>query len=229
MSSHTDTVRSVAVTPDGLHVVSGSGDRTVKVWSIATGECITTLSHHSDQVFKVAVSPDGQFIASGCWDSIFHLLSVTPPFSCIVNKGLLALYGKDLSDHRLLSDGRLLQGDIAVCSITHSTSCSLDAELRFTLKNYPSSSGSSNNNDNSCVTLCTPSASSAQQWVEAIYAVRHTLSLHPNRRPNTKQKILSRHRFDLLQTISIINKRNYSRVLIPKDVMRVIGNYTVRL
>ena len=230
MSSNTETVRSVAITPDGQFLLSGSLDDTVKVWSIATGECITTLSHHNDLVHKVAVSSDGRFIASGGDDRMFHLLAVAPPFSCIVYEGLLALSGKVLSDHRLLSDGRLLQGDIAVCSITRTTSCSLDTESRLTLGNHQSSSGSSSsNNDNSSISLCAPSASSAQQWVEAIHAVRHALSLHPHQRSNTSQNILSRYRFDLLQTISIMNKRNYSRVQIPKDVMRVIGNYTVRL
>ncbi len=229
MSSHTDSVLSAAVTPDGQYLISGSRDKTVKVWGIATGECITTLSHHSHGVMKVAVSPDGRFIASGGYDGVIHLLSVTPPYPSVVCEGLLALSGKNLCDHRLLSDGRLFQCEIAFCSITPSTSCSLDTESRLTLGNHQSSSGSSNNNDNSCVTLCASSASSAQQWVEAIHAVRHALSLHPNQRSNTSQKILSRYRFDLLQTISIVNKRSYNRVLIPKDVMRVIGNYTVRL
>jgi WD40 repeat protein len=229
MSSHSDTVRSVAVTPEGQHVVSGSWDKTVKVWSIATGKCITTLSHHSGWVNKVAVSPDGRFIASGGYDDIFYLLAVAPPFSYIVHEELLALPGKDLSDHSLLSDGSLLQGDTAVCSITPSTSCSLDTESHFTLKNHQSSSGSSNNNANSVVTLCASTTSSALQWIEAIYAVRHTLSLQPNQRSNTFQKILSRYRFDLLQTISIVSKRSNNRVKIPKDVMLIIGNYIVGL
>ena len=226
--SHTDTVRSVAVTPDGQYAVSGSYDKTVKVWSIATGECITTLSHHSHWVMKVAVSPDGRFIASGGWD-MFHLLALTPPFSCMVYKGLLSLPGKNLSDHRLLSDGHLLQGNIAVCSIAPSTSCSLDTKSSLTLKNNPSSSGSSNNSNNSSVSLCASSASSAQQWVEAIHAVRHALSLQPNKRSNTSQEILLRYRFDLLQTISIVKKRSGNRVIIPKDIMQVISYYILRL
>jgi hypothetical protein len=225
MSSHKGSVHSVAVTPDRQHVISGSDDKTVKVWSIATGECITTLSHHSSFVVKVAVSPDGRFIASGGQDNIFHLVSVTPPFSCIVCQGLLT---PSAADHCLFSNGRLLQGDIAVCNITPSTSCSLTTETQFTLKNHAMPSGSEhNNNKNNCVSLCALSAVSARQWVEAIDAVRHTLSLHPNQRSNTSQKILSRYRFDLLQIISIVNKRSNNWVLIPKDVMQIIGNYII--
>jgi hypothetical protein len=41
--------------------------------------------------------------------------------------------------------------------------------------------------------------------------------------------MISRYRFDLLQTISIVHKRNNNHVFIPKDIMKIIGNYLVRL
>jgi WD40 repeat protein len=235
MSSHTSTVHSVAVTPDRECVVSGSDDKTVKVWSIATGECITTLSHHSHWVLKVAVSPDGRFIASGGMDKIFHLLSVTPSFARTVCKGLLSTSPKHQANHRLLSDGHLLQSDDVVCAISRSTTCILNTEARFTLKNHPSSSSSNSNNSNnnvssSCVSFFAPSVSSALQWVEAICAVKNNLALRPDQRSDTLPKMILRYRFDLLQTISVLNKRNTSdRYLVPKDVMEVIGNYYFRL
>ena len=36
--------------PDGLRVVSGSRDDTLKVWDVATGECVATLEGHSGYV-----------------------------------------------------------------------------------------------------------------------------------------------------------------------------------
>ena len=39
----------VAVSPDGRRVVS-AGDKTLKVWDVATGECVATLEGHSDRV-----------------------------------------------------------------------------------------------------------------------------------------------------------------------------------
>ena len=36
-------VNGVAVFPDGRRVVSGSDDKTLKVWDVATGKCVATL------------------------------------------------------------------------------------------------------------------------------------------------------------------------------------------
>ena len=49
LSGHTSWVLSVAFSPDNEHFVSGSSDRTVKVWEVATKQCIHTFSEHSDQ------------------------------------------------------------------------------------------------------------------------------------------------------------------------------------
>ncbi len=40
----------MAVFPDGRRVVSGSKDKTLKVWDVATGECVATLKGHSHVV-----------------------------------------------------------------------------------------------------------------------------------------------------------------------------------
>ena len=40
---HTGAVSSVAYSPDGTHLASGSDDRTVRVWQLASGKCITVL------------------------------------------------------------------------------------------------------------------------------------------------------------------------------------------
>jgi hypothetical protein len=105
----------------------------------------------------------------------------------------------------------------------------IDTETQFTLKNHQLSSDNSKNNDNGSVSLIAPSESSAQQWVEVIGAVRYNLTIHPDKRPNTSQQILSRYRFDSLQTISIVHRRSRSdRIFIPKDVMLIISDYLFR-
>ena len=43
-------VDAIAVFPDGRRVVSASDDKTLKVWDVATGECVATLEGHSNDV-----------------------------------------------------------------------------------------------------------------------------------------------------------------------------------
>ena len=40
LEGHTDNVKAVAISVDGSKIVSGSWDKTVRVWSMATGEVI---------------------------------------------------------------------------------------------------------------------------------------------------------------------------------------------
>ncbi|MCJ1329364.1 hypothetical protein MMC10_006043, partial [Thelotrema lepadinum] len=68
LEGHSDWVNSVAFSHDGQRIVSGSGDKTVKVWDAATGSLLQTLEGHSDSVYSVAFSHDGQKIVSGSYD-----------------------------------------------------------------------------------------------------------------------------------------------------------------
>ena len=65
---HEDTIRAVAITPDGRRVVSASSDLTVRVWNLNTGRQEQLLEGHDHTVQAVTVSPDGRFIASASSD-----------------------------------------------------------------------------------------------------------------------------------------------------------------
>ena len=68
MREHTAPVRSVAVTADGSLAVSGSEDRTVRVWNLRDGRCTAVFGDHTDIVHCVAVTGDGRFAISGSED-----------------------------------------------------------------------------------------------------------------------------------------------------------------
>ena len=73
LTGHTDGVRSIAFSPDGKTLASGSWDDTVRLWNVETREHQRTLKGHTDWVESVAFSPDGKLLASGSLDKTVHL------------------------------------------------------------------------------------------------------------------------------------------------------------
>ena len=70
-----ESVQSVAFSPDGTTLASGShGD--INLWDVATRENIATLSGHTKWVFSVAFSPDGTTLASGSQDGTVKLWDI---------------------------------------------------------------------------------------------------------------------------------------------------------
>ncbi len=65
LQGHIDRVSSVAFSPDGKYLASGSTDNTIKLWSLESQKEITMLQGHSDAIISVAFSPDGMYLASG--------------------------------------------------------------------------------------------------------------------------------------------------------------------
>ena len=73
LQGNTDAVMSVAWSPDGKTLASGSGDDTVKLWEVARDKLLLTLQGHTEAVYSVAWSPDGKTLASGSVDRTVKL------------------------------------------------------------------------------------------------------------------------------------------------------------
>jgi WD40 repeat protein len=68
LKGHKEEVYSVAFTPDGKFLATGSFDNTIKLWDVARAKEIRTFggaAGHKDMVLSVAISPNGQLLASG--------------------------------------------------------------------------------------------------------------------------------------------------------------------
>ncbi|WP_119388924.1 caspase family protein [Taklimakanibacter lacteus] len=72
---HTASIRRLDVSADGKILVTGSEDKTVRVWSLPEGRLLKTLRLPAapgdiGKVFATAISPDGKLVAAGGWDDV---------------------------------------------------------------------------------------------------------------------------------------------------------------
>ncbi len=73
LQGHQRSVWTVAASPSGTQIVSGSDEGTLRIWEVASGQCTMRLQGHQSRIWCVAWSPDGTTIASGSGDRTLKL------------------------------------------------------------------------------------------------------------------------------------------------------------
>jgi WD40 repeat protein len=72
-SAHSGTVQALAFSPDDKWLASAAQDATIKLWDLASGRLLRTLTGHSTTVLSVDVSSDGRLVASAADDGTIRI------------------------------------------------------------------------------------------------------------------------------------------------------------
>jgi WD40 repeat protein len=104
LRGHTDRISSVDWHPGGQVILSGSYDRTARVWDPRSGEALGILGSHDDAITCVAWSHDGTLVVTGGWDGVARIWDVR---SRSVSRTLRG-HGDWVSSVRWSSDDRMI-------------------------------------------------------------------------------------------------------------------------
>ena len=68
LRGHDDGITSIAFSPIGEYYITGSLDKTAKIWRFESENCLQTLKGHFSEVSAVDISADGKYCLTGSWD-----------------------------------------------------------------------------------------------------------------------------------------------------------------
>ena len=122
---HVGHIWSVDMSRDWTLALSGSEDKTIKLWDINTGECLRTFNGHSDTVRCVRFGHDGSYLVSGSWDNTARVWEASSGNCLFVLEG----HAKAVNDIAVSPDGK------------HIVSASDDGTLRLWKRETGESAG----------------------------------------------------------------------------------------
>lgn len=76
LRGHSDSLYSLAVSPNGRILATGSYDRTIQLWDTTTGAKLRTLAGHNGPINRLAFHPRGTILASASGDRTVKLWNV---------------------------------------------------------------------------------------------------------------------------------------------------------
>jgi WD40 repeat protein len=73
LNGHRNSVTTLAFSPDGRWLASGSWDKTIKIWDVDAGREVQALAGHTHHIYSVAFDPRGRWLASGSEDGTIRM------------------------------------------------------------------------------------------------------------------------------------------------------------
>jgi WD40 repeat protein len=110
LKGHTGWINYMEFSSDGLRVVTGGADRTVRVWDVTTGRCLLVLRGHEDEVIQASYSPDGSRILTTSRDRTTRSWNAASGERVAILGGRFsaAEYGPECHARYCLDGGRVL-------------------------------------------------------------------------------------------------------------------------
>jgi WD40 repeat protein len=112
LAGHGDDVRTIAFSPDGQVLASGTGgwddpgESVIRLWRVSDGALLDTFSGHGDWVEKVAFSPDGTLLTSCGRDGVYPHVNARIKFWRVADGALLAYHDEQAMDLAFSPEGR---------------------------------------------------------------------------------------------------------------------------
>ena len=73
LKGHENVILGLAFSPDGNRLISGSSDKTARIWDVRSQKTIHVLKGHTERIYAVAFSPDGTLAVTGSYDDTLKL------------------------------------------------------------------------------------------------------------------------------------------------------------
>ncbi len=104
LKGHTSGIQCLTLSSDGKMIITGSWDKTARIWDVATGQELAVLKGHTLLITCLTLSSDGKTLVTGSWDNTARIWDVATGQELAVLKG----HTDRISCLTLSSDGKTL-------------------------------------------------------------------------------------------------------------------------
>jgi WD40 repeat protein len=70
LAGHNAKINCMELSPDKKTIATGSDDKNIIIWDVATGKSVKTFTGHAWKVTSVCFSSDGRYLVSTCNDGV---------------------------------------------------------------------------------------------------------------------------------------------------------------